>query len=254
MDVKNQLKCDEVGDTLVLNLDNCNQDCLFCMKSEDIRKKRKITYEMVADAISAAKASGFRTIDFFGGEPTTYPFLGRAAKLAQDCGMKVGIATNATMFASSEYAVNFFRELDVTKGVSFRSSLHGMEKIHDRLVQRPGAYKKALKGMGNILKHTDHLTVNIVITSLNLENLTDVIEALHAVGVKAVKFSNINNVGKATDNQWLAVEQKTPEANLKKAIKRSQDLNFKFIEVVNMPGFWLKYKDKFKNLKHDKIN
>ncbi len=238
-----------------LNLDSqCNQRCLFCMKSDDINKKRKITYKMVAHEIIKAKEQGYELVDFFGGEPTTYSFLNKATKLVQDLDMQFGLATNAILFSSKKYTDSFFKNIDIEKIGCLRISMHGIGEIHNRLVQNDTAYDNLIQGMKNILFFTERFSVNIVITSLNYETLSEMVEILHKIGVKAVKFSGINNVGRSRENQWLLINEKKVEKHLIAAIKKSEQFDFKFIEVLNMPNFYLKNKHKFKRLSYDEIS
>lgn len=231
----------------------CNQKCLFCMKSDHIRKGKKITYEMVVSEIRKAKKQGYKIIDFFGGEPTTYVFFINAAKLTKDLGMKVGLATNAIKFSSKKYTDTFFKSVGVKNIGCFRISLHGTEKIHNALVQKPDAYINVIKGMKNIIAYTNQFSVNIVITSLNCKFLSETVEILNKIGIRAIKFSSLNKSGRLLENQWLLPAQEQMEINLKKAIEKSEQLNFKHVEIINLPNFWSKYKRKYKNLKYDEI-
>lgn len=241
-------------DSYILNLDGkCNQRCLFCMKSSEIESGRKIIFTDVIKEIEEARRKGYSHVDFFGGEPTTYSFLAKAIKVAQNKGMSVSLATNAILFGSKKYTVSFFEKIDVDKLNSVRVSLHGKGDVHDRIVQVSGSYDKLIRGMENILRYTERVSVNIVITTLNYESLSELVEILYESGIRAVKFSHINNVGRSRENEWLMINTEKYEDYLKAAIRRARELNFKFIEVVNLDEFWHENRNEFKFLTRDGI-
>ncbi|MCK4521734.1 MAG: diphthine--ammonia ligase [Nanoarchaeota archaeon] len=234
--------------TYILHLDGpCNQRCLFCMKSDDIENKPKKSYDSVIEEIQKAASSGYAIIDFYGGEPTTYLFLKDIICFANKLGLEATLATNAIMFSSKDYTKDFFNAVNL---MGIRVSLHSYNpKIHDKITQIQGSWEKTIKGIRNILKFNKRLSVNIVITSLNYNQLPEITEFVHSLGVKGIKFSGLYSVGRILKNKDLCVDHSLFMPYLKKALKLSKKLNFFLIEIEKMPKEILK-DNIFKNVRY----
>ncbi len=222
----------ENNNIYILNLDSCNQRCLFCMKVDDLNNNNHI--KELADVkkeIFKAKENGYQLIDFFGGEPTVFSFLSKSISLAQKNGMLVMLATNGVKFSSKEYATNFFKEIDSQK-ITFRVSMHSQNHgVHDYITQLKGSHKRTETGILNILNYVEKLTANIVITSLNFKELSKIVQYLHGLGVKGVKFSALQLQGEILKNKRLIVDYKEFRKYLLEAVLLSKKLKFKSIEI-----------------------
>lgn len=217
----------------ILNFDKCNQHCIFCMKSPDIEKKNVITFEIARKEILYAKKRGYKNVDFFGGEPTVFLFLARAIRLVNDLGMEATLATNAVKFASRGYSDNFFKNISLA-GV--RTTLHSHKRnVHDLVTQKKNSFNDTSRGIKNILKNCKKLSVNIVITALNYRDLPEIVNYIHKLGVRGVKFSGLSLKGKASLNNWLMVEVPFFEPYLIKAVILAKKLGFLCIEAEKMP-------------------
>lgn len=215
--------------TYILNLDSqCNQRCLICMVSNAIEQGHNITYGTVCRQIIIAKNNGYKKIDFYGGEPTTYPFLIKSIKFANDLGLSCILATNAVKFASDSYTTSFFSTVSID---AVRTTLHSHQaKIHDMITQIAGNYKKTLKGIENILKFlkSKRLCVNIVITSLNYKDLIPIVKFIHKIGVAGVKFSGLSISGRILDNKFLIINSSLIQKYLLSAIEVCNKLGLYF--------------------------
>ncbi len=213
----------------ILNLDACNQKCLFCMKSEQIESGHKINFTEARKFIEEAKRKGCTHIDFYGGEPTCFPFLKKAVKLSNDYGMNVSLATNAIKFASKRYADEFFRGIKVL-GVS--PYLHSHKpQVHNFITQVPGSFNKTISGIRNILRNRQRLSVTVVINALNRQEIAGTVKLIYKLGVRRIKFSGMSFSGRALVNSWLALGSKEILPNLKRGINVARNLGFSVIEV-----------------------
>lgn len=222
------------GRSYILNLNGrCNQSCLFCITSKTIEEGKALTYQNVRKQIIDAIKYGYQKIDFYGGEPTMYPFLTKAIGFASDCGLECTLATNAIKFASAQYAKTFFSNLTLK---SVRISLHSHnERIHDKITQIPGSHQKTLTGVKHILRYlkTKKVCANIVITKLNYKDLPKIVRLAHSIGIPAVKFSGLCLTGRALDHRSLAVKLDLVGKHLAGAIRvAAQNDQLIFIEKL----------------------
>lgn len=226
----------------ILSLDSkCNQRCLFYMKSRKIESRKQITYQSVLRQINDAKTSGFNVVDFYGGEPTMYPFLKKAIIFANKIGLSATLATNAIRFSSKQYTDNFFRHCQI---LGLRVSLHSHRpKIHDKITQVKGNWQKTVTGIKNILVHNKRLSVNVVITSLNYQDLLGIIELINKLGVRGVKLSGLHFYGRILENRYLVIGYPLYKNKVIRALKLAHQLNFLSIEIEKMPENILKEKE-----------
>jgi len=221
--------------TYILSLDGpCNQKCLFCMKTEDIERKPKKSYASVIKEIKNASVLGYKCIDFYRGEPTTYSFLKEAVSFANLLGLEVTLATNGVMFASLDFTTRFFKETDI---YGVRVSLHSdIPTVHDKITQVRGSWKSTISGIKNILRFNDRLSVNVVITALNYKQPLRIAHFIYSLGVKGIKYSGICLAGRILEHKDIYVSYESFRAYLIDALKVCKKLNFKLIEIEKMPS------------------
>lgn len=233
-DFEKKMAEDPNGSEYVLNLDRCNQRCLFCMKKEDILNCKKITRESVLREIVKAKKEGYTKIDFFGGEPIVFIFLSEAIAFAAEIGLRTALATNGTNFASASYAKEFF-EKNRKSATKIRISVHShLSEIHDRITCVKGSHAKTMEGISRIIKHTKP-TINVVITTLNQDHLEEIVERMYSMGVRYIKFSCLVMHGDIVQNKWLFAKPTEYMSQLAKALVLAKKLNFEFIGLEKFP-------------------
>jgi len=189
----------ESSDTIYsLDFWQCNHRCLICMSGSYIDRDPPVqmSRDEALEQIRSASAAGFQAIEFYGGEPTTAPFLPECLALAGTLGLKVFLYTNAYKLASETYA----REIFSHKIDWVRTSLHSHEpRVHDFLTRVKGSHARVIQGIEHIRTYFagGPFVVNIVMTSLNYQSLNAMIDLLHQLGIRGVKFSCVRPIGRA---------------------------------------------------------
>lgn len=231
MEKRRKKKSDE---GYIINLNRCNQRCLFCLKKDDIASYENIAREDVIAEIELAKHNDFERIYFFGGEPTVFEFLPEVIAHAVSLGMRTFLATNGTKFSSLSYTESFFNKVDKA-AIEIRISLHShLPEIHDRITRVKGSHVKTLSGVSRIVKHVKP-SVTVVVTSLNYDHLDKIVESLYSMGVSTVKFAFLVMTGEVVNNKWLTVKPVDYIRPLLRAINLARKLNFVYIGVENFP-------------------
>lgn len=178
-------------------------------------------------------ALGIERVDFFGGEPTMYPFLKKAMVFAQRNGLKCSLATNGIRFSSEKYSREFFKGFS-PEGT--RTTLHSHRpEVHDRITCVPGSWEKTVKGIRNILLFEKKLTVNIVINRLNYQELPAWTRFMHESQVLGVKYSALQHTGGALACQDLWVKDREYEKGLLDAVRLASSLGFYLVELERIP-------------------
>ncbi len=159
----------------------CNNHCLFCLDAEIVGEKIRPAAEIRAD-IDEGRRDGCERLILSGGEPTLHPaYLDLVAYGAGQGYAWVQTVTNGRMFSYRSFAARAVRA-----GLCEATfSMHGHEaKLHDRLVGVEGAFKQALRGMGNLGKLGIVVNVDVVLTDLNIPRLPDIIDFFLRFGVR----------------------------------------------------------------------
>lgn len=222
-------------DTYVLSLDSqCNQRCLICMKKDAILMRRPLTYETVSTEITKAKDAGFRNIDFYGGEPLTYPFITNTIALANKLSLSCFLATNATKFKSQKFTRDFFNTVRIKE---LRTTLHSHHPgIHDRITGIKGSYKNTIKGILNILRTgKTSVNVNVVINSLNYKELSETADLILDLKVNSATFSGLIFEGALINNPWLYVDLAKVRPFLLRAFKKCQG-SMTDVRLIKLPA------------------
>lgn len=167
----------------------CNENCTFC-HTADVRHVEGSS-EYVVAMIHRAHALGHGMVVFSGGEPTLRREVFDWAALVASLGLDVGLVTNGLLLA--------YREV-LEKLLSRRlryvyMSLHGVGRIHDRIVRTQTA-DAAFQAVRNLSGQGLDLTLNCVVTPQNVEHLVPLVEALVEFPDLRLKFSMVHPKGR----------------------------------------------------------
>ncbi len=153
----------------------CNNKCIFCLDSfahnwtftED---------EMVKEQIRNWYKKWYdNRVILSWWEASINPKFHEYIKYAKEIGYnKIQTVTNGNMFANEKFCKKVFDSwLDE---VTFSFHWHS-EKLHDYLVDTPGAFKKSLRGLIYIKKSFPNIIINIdiVVNKINIKYLPDIV-------------------------------------------------------------------------------
>lgn len=158
----------------------CDLGCAFCSQADFEPSSRMAPADAVRH-IYAARRAGFRRLGFSGGEALLRADLPQLVKAARRVGFKaVRLQTNGLRLASAGAAEKLVRAgLTVCK---FTFAGH-LPAVHDRLVGRPGAFKKSLAGLSNMLRLRASVGINLLITKANYRDLPEALRFFMDKGV-----------------------------------------------------------------------
>ena len=151
----------------------CQAKCAFCYNPPitDELLRRELSFAQAAAALYSAAKTGAKSLNMHGGEVTLRDDLTKIVRLAKKVGFEqITLVTNGVKLGDGRYA----RSL-VTAGVTHvRMSLHAPDaETHDKIVVVPGAFDKALNGVGHLRKHGIPVGLNYVLVKENVNVLPD---------------------------------------------------------------------------------
>lgn len=168
----------------------CNVNCWFCYHRHegDLTRLSFIPRDEIVRRLARGRARGCDYVDFTGGEPTLLPELpGIVVEAREKYDLLSCVITNAMTGPTTLAAL-----LDA--GVDdFLVSFHGLEATHDALVEVPGARKRQLRFIDQLVARGRTLRMNLTINGKNFKELPAVAREIVArYPVRIVNFINFN--------------------------------------------------------------
>ena len=160
----------------------CNLSCEFCYAGcsrtglpEGWSEDAVMSDDDVCAALDAIRHDGrCPSVSFTGGEPTVRPALPRFIAHAKGLGMKVNIISNGQNLKPKLVAKLRDAGLD-----SAQLSLEGpTAEIHDRIVNREGAFERLLAGAARLREAGIRVHTNTTISRSNVEHLEDIVDLI----------------------------------------------------------------------------
>ena len=178
--------------------DRCNLRCRHC-GSSCIAEGQALTIDDVERTLKTVQQSPYKpTICLTGGEPMMHPdFFGIACRV-KEMGFNWGMTTNATLI--DDIAAEKLREAGMS---TVSVSLDGMEKSHDSLRQKEGAWRLALRGIESLQKAGFEPQVTTVLHQGNFDELEPMYKLLRGMGITSWRPINVEPIGRACESSDL---------------------------------------------------
>lgn len=203
-------------------LRKCNLACLFCYyKHNDMESVKPWDY--VKAEIDGARDRGNEFITVTGGEPTMHPDIFKLVEYSNSLGMPVEIITNGIINEKK------LRDL-VSVGVdSWMISMHGIQPIHDELVQLVGARQIQNRTMSVFKEMKCKFRVNSVMTSRNQDSLVELTKEIVPWGPMAVNFIAFN-----PHHEWATNPESTQYVPNMRVIESLLNESIKLLEAADI--------------------
>ncbi|MDH3998453.1 MAG: radical SAM protein [Desulfuromonadales bacterium] len=144
----------------------CNLSCAFCYDKSVREASSNLPVTLIEQLAQESCALGCKRIILSGGEPTARKDWRDIAKIFDDLGVEVSLATNGTLITQD--TAEFFASL---KNCTLSISIDGGRAIHDSLRGKEGAYDSAIAGMNALNKTGINFDLNATIFSKNLSEV-----------------------------------------------------------------------------------
>lgn len=180
----------------------CNLNCKHCGSSCS-SKGTSLTLEDIQATLQSIHTEK-PMICLTGGEPLIHPDFFEIAELIHNNGFAWGMTTNATMI-DDKVALKLKQAGMSTISVS----LDGLQKSHDSIRQKEGAWQSAIFGLNALKKVGFKPQVTTVLHRDNLNELEDLYSLLCEMGITSWRPINVEPIGRAceTSDMLLNSEQ-----------------------------------------------
>ena len=171
----------------------CNLNCVHC-GSRCSSSGEALSVKDVETTLSSVLQDK-PAVCLTGGEPMLHPEFFDIAECVHGMGFSWGMTTNATLI-DDEAA----ERLKQTGMSTVSVSLDGMEESHDRLRQRQGAWRRALRGLKALQNAGFEPQVTTVLHRGNYEELDQLYELLSSMKITSWRPINVEPIGRACES------------------------------------------------------
>ncbi|NHI94842.1 MAG: radical SAM protein [Candidatus Lokiarchaeota archaeon] len=165
--------------------DRCNLNCTHCYLPKNNNHK-ELTYAESCKIIDELQQAKNMIIGFSGGEPLLRKDIFDLIKYVSDKQMSVALATNGLLIDE-----NVAKKLKDSGLGYVQISIDGLEETHD-IIRGEGTFQRALSAIKNCLDAGLYVSMDVVITKLNVNQIHDLISL--AKGLKVQKFEILDFV------------------------------------------------------------
>jgi len=208
----------------------CNLRCIYCYNNKDHKnhtytfsKNNELKTNEWIRVIDEIHENGGREIVLTGGEPLLREDIFRIAKHVTNLGLELSIITNGVLISRRiiNNISNYFNHVTI----SVDSHL---EEINSKT---RGKYilPKILEGIKMCLSHGLDVSINVVVTKYNMENIFDTIQFFEDIGIQRHNINLIAMlpVGRAKSHLEISVP-------IKELIEKTSRYSFKKSTLPNM--------------------
>lgn len=180
--------------------DACNAACPHCTESPsahpDPHELTTTEWNRISDE---AKRMGVLSVSFAGGEPLLRPDLGDMIEYSSDLGLGVQLLSNG--FGLTEELIDSL----IDKGAKrFILSLDGADATtHDAFRGRKGLFDQVIQAIKILLTKDAKMSVNTVITTVNMDQIVDIMDMLEKMGVQHFTLLTLQKVRDAVKHPYL---------------------------------------------------
>jgi MoaA/NifB/PqqE/SkfB family radical SAM enzyme len=177
---------------IVIELTNrCNLRCRHCYDGRH-GGKAELSLALLDTILADAKRHGFDELAFTGGEPTTHRHFFEVIERATQAGYRFGFVSNGWNFPKLYQSLLPFK--DQLTSITF--SLDGAtEATHDEL-RGTGSFRRLLKAMSICVAKDIPFSINAVVTTLNCDELAELVALAIPLGSRGVRFGHYINSGR----------------------------------------------------------
>ncbi len=177
----------------------CNFACIHCYLG-DQRTESHMSFDLFSKVVREMEEMGVFEVILGGGEPLMHPSLHAMLEYLSTLRLSCAVTTNG-YFVDTPF-------IDVLESIKFRGSIqvsiHGRyPETHNKIVNHPLGYHRAMEALQQLLSHRIAVTVAVTATTLNYKEIPALLEDMEGRGVTSFNIIFVVPVGRATDSLVL---------------------------------------------------
>ena len=185
--VKEFLKKGLLSWAVVEVTDACNLNCIWCYASSGYgsrAKRNHMSKSGLERVVRTLAKAGVRQITYSGGEPTIYPHIRHAVRIAKESGMVVHMNTNGFVLTK-----RFAQELKKLGLSQIQTNIDSMSpEKHDRIRGRKGSFTAAVNALKAAREVGLTCASQTVLTKENEGEILDIFRFARSMGVQRCRL------------------------------------------------------------------
>lgn len=179
----------------------CNLNCIWCYANSGYGKPRHMPLEKLENLLKKLADAGVKQITYSGGEPTVYPHIKEAVKMAKDRGFVVHMNTNGFLF--TKYLARELKKLGLSQIQTNIDSIH--PEKHDYIRGRRGSFERSVKALRNAKEAGLTAVSQTVLIRLNENEIFDIFSLSRSLGADRCRVWDMTpSEGTAKNNMEIA--------------------------------------------------
>lgn len=181
----------------------CNLNCSHCYADSGRPEVGELTTGEIRRLIADLAEMGCLHLSLGGGEPLLRADLAELVGTANENGVAVRIATNAT--AATPEVVNTLRGFRIE---AFRVSMEGSsDPVYDAIRGEAGSFRAALAGIERLKSLGCPIELHRVLMSSNTSDLRELVDLAVRLGASAVVLDTVVPVGRAAERVGISLSR-----------------------------------------------
>lgn len=176
----------------------CNLRCAHCGSSAGLPRANELTAEESIAICDQFPELFVQEVNFTGGEPLLNPAWPVIAARLGELGIRVQVISNGLVLSR-----DMARRLKEAGIGGVGVSIDGLEKTHDAIRGKPGVFRAAMEGIGNLLEAGIPVTAITSVNAANVGELGRVMDALVARGVRQWQLQPVFPLGRLRESGGL---------------------------------------------------
>jgi len=179
---------------------NCNLNCRHCVVDSTRSRNDALSFAECRRLIDELADFGVQQLILSGGEPLTRPDFLDICHYANSRGLSLQVATNATLISKKTASVL------AGFGAAAQVSLDApAPTIHDSFRQVPGAWKRGVRGIRDLLSAGVPVTLAATVTTVNIKEIPALYRLAAGLGVSTFRILPFVPYGRGAKSNTLEV-------------------------------------------------
>jgi MoaA/NifB/PqqE/SkfB family radical SAM enzyme len=206
---------------ILMTHSRCNCRCVMCDIWKGNNNVQQIEESDIEQLLSSLKKLKTRLVVMSGGEALMHPNFFRLCDILSSLKIKITILSTGLLLKK------YSKEI-IAKTNEVIVSLDGSQMVHDKIRNIPEAFKKLEEGVAELknLNKQYRVTARCVIQKVNYNDLPNIVDAAHKIGLDQISFLNADISTEAFNRPDLWNDDKVNEVCL------SRDEVDQFKEVI----------------------
>jgi len=186
----------------------CNLRCVYCAYDAGRDEGGLLPGSSWLAILGDLEEAHVQTAMFSGGEPLMHPDIEEILARVAEARFHAAILTNGTLLSARHARI--LSAPNIMTSVSLDAST---SSPHDRL-RGKGSFKAAITGLGHLAKSGAQFRTCCTLTTVNLDEIEDLVSLSASFGAREVEFGRVEPVGRAGfSEQLLLTREQVREAN-----------------------------------------